>query len=214
MELKARFKQAREQMGLSQHQLAEQTHASQMKISKIEQGLTLQPRHLEIFAQTLNVSVEWLLFGLNPPRWAKTAQTDSSTLLGYYREVPIITWQHIEQMNDRESADLANIEHIICPIPHISPQTFALPVIGDSMAAPYGRSYPEGMLIFVDPTQPVMPGQRVIAKTDKGYTFKELAENEFAELYLRPLNPNPAYQPIFGEQIAIYGVVIGGFQAE
>ncbi|CAG9001729.1 MAG: LexA repressor [Candidatus Celerinatantimonas neptuna] len=161
------------------------------------------------------MSIEWLQFGLNSPRWATSTETEHAPALGDYREIPIIDWPQIAQFDPLfQGESIPMNEKILCPLSQASAQTFALRVIGDSMATPYGRSYPEGMIIFIDPTQQATPGQRVIAKTDKGYTFKELAEDEFAELYLRPLNPNPAYQPIFEAHIHVCGVVIGGFQAE
>ncbi len=80
------------------------------------------------------------------------------------------------------------------------------------MTAPYGKSYPEGTIIYVDPEKEAIPGKRVIARTEYGHTFKELAINDFGERYLKALNPH--HQPIFGEGIEICGVVIGCYSGE
>lgn len=130
-----------------------------------------------------------------------------------YFEVPIISWVQAGAFCNSDTQVLPHdCEMILCPNKSASKRTFALRVIGDSMTAPYGKSYPEGTIIFVDPEKIAEPGQRVVAKTDKGHTFKELARNEFGQFYLRPLNPS--HQPIFEEGIEVCGVVIGSYYPE
>lgn len=220
MKLQDRFKIARERIGLSQRELAERVHASQVMISKIEQGRTSQPRRLEDFARVLNVSAEWLQFGINPPAWVDEPELNDEAVnyrpVINYREVPIVSWIKAGDFccTDDSQVPVDEFEKILCPEPSASEKTFALTVVGDSMTAPVGRSYPEGTIIFVDPLRVAKAGDRVIARTDKGHTFKELAENEYGEQYLKPLNPNPAYQPIFDKGIEICGVVIGSYVKE
>lgn len=128
-------------------------------------------------------------------------------------EVPILSWVQAGAFCNSESQVLPqDCETILCPEKSASRHTFALRVVGDSMTAPYGKSYPEGAIIYVDPTKEALPGKRVIARTEQGYTFKELAMNEFGEKYLKALNPH--HQPIFGEGIEICGVVIGSYCGE
>lgn len=129
------------------------------------------------------------------------------------REVPILSWVQAGAFCYSETQILPyDCETILCPNKHASSKTFALRVVGDSMTAPFGRSYPEGTIIFVDPEKQAEPGNRVIACTAKGHTFKQLAINEFNELYLKPLNPS--HQPIMEEGIQICGVVIGSYTPE
>lgn len=127
--------------------------------------------------------------------------------------VPILSWVQAGDFCNSETQILPHdCERILCPTPKASPRTFALRVVGDSMTAPHGRSYPEGTIIFVDPDLQGEPGHRVIARTFKGHTFKQLAINEFNELYLVPLNPS--HKPIMEENIEICGVVIGSYMNE
>lgn len=215
MELKDRFKTARLQAGMSQVDLAEASHTSQVMISKIERGLTTQPRRIEKFAKLFGVTPEWLLYGANPPAWAKESggdQSNVSAAMSLY-EVPIVSWvQAGEFCNAEARHSYEDYEMILCPERGASDKTFALRVVGDSMTSPHGRSYPEGTIIFVDPLKSAHSGNRVIARTDRGHTFKELVMNEFGEYYLKPLNPS--HQPIFGKDIEICGVVIGSYMPE
>lgn len=127
--------------------------------------------------------------------------------------VPILSWVQAGTFCNSESQVLPHdCEMIPCPNPKASGRTFALRVVGDSMTSPHGRSYPEGTVIFVDPDVLAEPGQRVIARTAKGHTFKQLSINEFNERYLVPLNPS--HQPIMEEGIEICGVVIGSYMKE
>ncbi|OBS98391.1 hypothetical protein A9259_08000 [Vibrio cyclitrophicus] len=129
------------------------------------------------------------------------------------REVPIISWVQAGSFCSSETQVLpADSEMIFCPTVGASERTFALRVVGDSMTSPYGRSYPEGTIIFVDPLKEATIGKRVVARTIKGHTFKQLAENEFGERYLKPLNPS--HQPILEDGIEICGVVIGSYNPE
>lgn len=128
-------------------------------------------------------------------------------------EVPIISWVQAGAFCNSESqVPPQDCDTILCPNKSASSRTFALRVVGDSMTAPYGKSYPEGAIIYVDPDKEALPGKRVIARTDQGHTFKELAVNELGERYLKALNPH--HQPIFGEGIEICGVVVGSYCGE
>ncbi|WP_279152628.1 helix-turn-helix domain-containing protein [Photobacterium iliopiscarium] len=222
MELKNRFKQARLHSGLSQQELAEKAHTSQVMISKIELGKTLQPRRMEVFARLLNVPEEWLQYGLNPPEWLLDQvsnddgadNTESNCIyVKHVREVPIVSWVKAGDFcNSETQASFDDFEMILCPEPSASEKTFALRVVGDSMTNPYGRSYPQGTIIFVDPLKVAQPGSRVIARTAKGHTFKELVVNEFGEQYLKPLNP--AHKLLMDDDIEVCGVVVGSYFKE
>lgn len=102
---------------------------------------------------------------------------------------------------------------IPCPVKSYSKHTYALRVKGDSMTSPYGKSYPDGCIIYVDPQQNgCAPGDRVIAKLpgQDEVTFKQLA-SDGARNYLKPLNPH--HPPIFGE-FKVIGRVIGKYEPE
>ena len=215
-EMKDRFRLSREHAKLSQADLSDLVSVSSVAISKVEQGKTVSPRKIELFAKYLNVSPEWLQYGVNPPRWfspdSNSEHQQALNLLSV-REVPIVSWVSAGDFCGAEAQlPKEDFELIICPEQDASERTFALRVIGDSMTNPYGRSYPEGSIIYVDPLKVASPGERVIARISKGHTFKELVVNEFGEQYLRPLNP--AHQPIFDKEIEVCGVVIGSYFKE
>ncbi|MBU2897710.1 S24 family peptidase [Vibrio hepatarius] len=127
--------------------------------------------------------------------------------------VPILSWVQAGAFCNSESQVLPHdCDMILCPVPSASSRTFALRVVGDSMTAQFGKSYPKGTIIYVDPEVEATPGKRVVARTEQGHTFKELAENEFGVRYLIALNPH--HQPIFDDGIEVCGVVIGSYISE
>jgi SOS-response transcriptional repressor LexA len=84
------------------------------------------------------------------------------------------------------------------------------------MESPYPgkRSYPEGIVIFVDPTISVENGSRVISRRldSTEATFKEYYEDD-GKKYLKPINPQYPTSEMDEDSIII-GVVIGSFVAE
>lgn len=100
------------------------------------------------------------------------------------------------------------------PISH-GPRSYALRVRGDSMTDRRGgRSYPDGVIIFVDPDQVagVVSGDRVIAKVadHDAVTFKVYREDA-GRRFLSALNPD--YEPI-RDEFRIIGKVIGAWVPE
>lgn len=93
-----------------------------------------------------------------------------------------------------------------------SEKAFWLTVEGHSMTAPAGSkpSFPEGMLILVDPDEDVNPGDFCVAGVfnDTEVTFKRFIW-EGGKPWLEPLNPNPRYESIpCNEACRIIGKVI------
>lgn len=93
-----------------------------------------------------------------------------------------------------------------------SDKSFWLTVEGHSMTAPQGvvPSFPEGMLILIDPEADVEPGDFCIAGifNDSEVTFKKFTKED-GQPWLEPLNPNPRYQSIpFDENCRIIGKVV------
>lgn len=90
-----------------------------------------------------------------------------------------------------------------------SDNAFWLEVEGHSMTAPQGGrpSFPEGMIILVDPEEPVDIGDFCIARLHGDeFTFKRLIR-ESGQCYLEPLNPRFEMIPINGN-CTIIGKVI------
>jgi SOS-response transcriptional repressor LexA len=94
-----------------------------------------------------------------------------------------------------------------------SENTYALRVTGDSMTAPYGKTYPAGCYIVVDPNKN-MPcnGDRVIAKLvgSDAVTFKVYKEED-GRKWLSPLNTS---HPPITEPFRIIGTVISKWEDE
>lgn len=90
-----------------------------------------------------------------------------------------------------------------------SDNTFWLEVDGHSMTAPTGSrpSFPEGMLILVDPKEPVDPGDFCIARLGGDeFTFKKLIKDS-GQVFLQPLNPQFPMIPC-NDQCRIVGKVV------
>lgn len=99
------------------------------------------------------------------------------------------------------------------PCPKNGRHTYALRVKGDSMTAPYGKTYPDGCVIFVDPDRrSPSNGDRIIAKL-KGsdeVTFKAF-QQDAGRTWLKPLNPQ---HPAIMEPFKVLGTVIGKWEDE
>ncbi|STX00661.1 LexA repressor [Kluyvera ascorbata] len=90
-----------------------------------------------------------------------------------------------------------------------SDNAFWLEVDGHSMTAPTGSrpSFPEGMLILVDPEEPVDPGDFCIARLGGDeFTFKKLIKDS-GQVFLQPLNPQFPIIPC-NEHCRIVGKVV------
>ncbi|MBJ9007238.1 LexA family transcriptional regulator [Citrobacter koseri] len=90
-----------------------------------------------------------------------------------------------------------------------SDASFWLEVDGHSMTAPTGSrpSFPEGMLILVDPEEPVDPGDFCIARLGGDeFTFKKLIKDS-GQVFLQPLNPQFPMIPC-NEHCRIVGKVV------
>lgn len=215
-----RLKLAREQSGLNQHDLAKRAGVSQGTIGNIESGLRKQPRGLLGIAKALNVNPLWLSEGTGPMRESNIEP--GPDIRG---AVPLISWVQAGQWCEaaqpeqqawgvvaceRQPKYMQSETYLPCPVPH-SPSTFALRVKGDSMTAPYGRSYPEGCIIFVDPERrSPMNGDRIVAclADSNEVTFK-VYKNEDGRRWLQPLNP--LHQPLH-DRFSVLGTVLGKWE--
>ena len=209
MMLKIRFKDARVSAGLTQIQLAEKANSSQASINKIESGLTMRPRNIDVFASIMNVSPEWLQFGVG-------SEVDITTPIPIRRMIPVISWVQAGEFCESNVLEQQEVEEWLpCPV-NASDKTFGLRVKGDSMTSPlYGeRSYPEGIVIYVDPEVEVTSGRRVIAKSLSSHeaTFKTYVEDDGLK-YLKPINPQFPMKEIT-DDVCICGVVIGSYWPE
>lgn len=126
--------------------------------------------------------------------------------------VPLISWVRAGQWS--EAVDIYEPGYAERWLPHLKnngEHTYALRVEGDSMTAPYGKSYPDGCIIFVDPMRrSPISGDRIIARLEGAdqVTFKAYVEDA-GRRWLKPLNPQ--HPPIM-EPFRVLGTVIGKWE--
>lgn len=213
--LAKRLVMRRQQAGLSQTDLAARAGVTPQAVQQWEAGKTMpRGKRMSALASALGCSPEWLLFGAELVTEQANASDQATVSPGPHTSglLPLISWiQAGTWMEAEENYVTPETEFLPCPVSH-SCRSYALRVIGDSMTSPVGRSYPEGMVIYVDPEKPASVGDRVVARLVKngrpdGVTFKQLA-SDGDRCYLKPLNPH--HPPIFDE-FQIIGKVIGGF---
>ena len=207
------MKQAREAAGLTQPQLAKKAGVSPGTIGNIESGTRKQPRELLAIAAALRVTPTWLQSGTPPMRPSNIEEAPSTRGL-----VPLISWVQagawceVAEVREQAPSYHDNPTYLPCPAPH-GRSTFALRVKGDSMTAPYGRSYPDGCIIYVDPERrsPVN-GDRIVAclmdAGDHEVTFK-IYKNEDGRQWLAPLNTQ---HPPLLKRFTVLGTVIGKWE--
>lgn len=210
--LAKRLKYARDRLSLSQEKLAELSGLKQSDISKIETSRILRTTGIVSLAKALRCSPDWLESGEGRPQWDGAANVDQGpTVRG---EVPLISWVQAGSWNGAEDPlEPGDAERWLpCPARHGN-RTYALRVRGDSMTAPYGRTYPEGSIVFVDPERKAPTnGERIIAKLagSDEVTFKVYKEED-GRRWLQPLNPS--HQPI-RDEFRVLGTVIGKWEDE
>lgn len=215
-----RIKEHRSQAKLSQATLAERCGWEQARISHYETGRR-EPglSDLQVIAAALGITVSDLL-----PQETTTGMDAALFIrdgdnVSYGPDtrgmVPLISWVSAGIWNEAEDhyQPGEGEQYLPCPASH-GPHTYALRVTGDSMTAPYGRSYPDGIIIYVDPDQRggVVSGERVIAKVngDDKVTFKVFIDDG-GKRYLKPLNPSHL---VIKDQFRILGKVIGAYMEE
>lgn len=126
--------------------------------------------------------------------------------------IPLISWVRAGEWS--EAVDIYEPGYAERWLPHLKrngDHTYALRVDGDSMTAPYGKSYPDGCIIFVDPMRrSPSSGDRIIAKLEGAnqVTFKTYVEDA-GRRWLKPLNPQ--HPPIM-EPFRVLGTVIGKWE--
>ncbi|EPL9570890.1 LexA family protein [Providencia rettgeri] len=186
-----RLKSIRESRGLSQAQLAKLCgYSAASRIGNYELGeRKISADDALVISEALGVSPAELMFG------------DRSDQVVSNYEYPLFTKVQAGAFTENSNAYTRN--DAIAWIPTVkkaSDSAFWLEVEGHSMTAPQGGrpSFPEGMLILVDPDQDVDFGDFCIARLHGDeFTFKRLIR-ESGQDYLEPLNPRFDLIPING----------------
>jgi SOS-response transcriptional repressor LexA len=160
-------------------------------------------------------SVDWLMLGKGPKtsKGRTPGQRNVSPGPDTNRKAPLISWVQAGRFTEPAAVHQVSEDEVRG---YFMPKrggenVYCLRVEGDSMTSPYGRSYPAGCIIFVDPDQRTPNnGARVIAKLNgtSEVTFKTFV-TEAGHSFLKPLNPQ--YPPI-SAPFRILGTVIGKWE--
>ncbi|HCD15493.1 LexA family transcriptional regulator [Shewanella sp.] len=179
MNLGTRVKKRRNELGLTQSQLAEAISTSQQTVQSIEAGLVENPRKLKEIAEALQTTPEFLRFGIG--------EMDNATVVasaGNY--LPLISLVQAGVWTEIQELPPLDVELYPCPI-KCSQHSFIVKVEGESMLP----RFEEGDLIYVDPEAQVENGSYVVARLDdeNQATFKQLIIDGNKK-YLKALNPD------------------------
>lgn len=195
-----RLKSIRESRGLSQAQLAKLCgYSAASRIGNYELGeRKISADDAIVISEALGISPAELMFGSQSdqviknyeyPLFTKVQAGAFSTEFNSYTQKDAVSW--------------------IPTAKKAGERAFWLEVEGQSMTAPPGGkpSFPEGMLILVDPDEEVEFGDFCVARLlNDEFTFKRLIRDGGVE-YLEPLNPRFDLIPINGN-CTIIGKVI------
>ncbi|EPM7739673.1 LexA family protein [Proteus mirabilis] len=195
-----RLKSIRESRGLSQAQLAKLCgYSAASRIGNYELGeRKISADDAIVISEALGISPAELMFGSQSeqviknyeyPLFTKVQAGAFSTEFNSYTQKDAVSW--------------------IPTAKKAGERAFWLEVEGQSMTAPPGGkpSFPEGMLILVDPEEEVEFGDFCVARLlNDEFTFKRLIRDGGIE-YLEPLNPRFDLIPINGN-CTIIGKVI------
>lgn len=215
--LKALYESKKKTLGVTQYTIADELGISQGAVGHYLNGRNaLNAPIASGFAKILQVPIS----DFSPAIAREVAEyaasnseselAASSVMKGY--EYPLFTsvqagsFSAVGSFTEKDAAEWVSTTR------KASDRAFWLTVEGHSMTAPAGSkpSFPEGMLILVDPDEDVNPGDFCVAGVfnDTEVTFKRFTW-EGGKPWLEPLNPNPRYESIpCNEACRIIGKVI------
>ncbi|MEO0141174.1 MAG: S24 family peptidase [candidate division WOR-3 bacterium] len=195
----ARIKRAREHRGMSQLRLARQIGVPFQRISEWERGLVSpSARYLKAIADSLSVSLDWLLSGMGPME-----RPERSDAIFPVHQVPV--YGTVPGGPPYDPGDPGVMEVIGVPAEYSGRDVFGLVVKGDSMSP----TLVDGDRVLVARDIRPRDGLIVVVKMNQGeYTVKRM-RRQGDLLILMPDNPN--FQPIVlapDDEGEIVGVVV------
>lgn len=198
--------------------LAEKSGVPQSTVNRILSGQTPEPRPSTLDKLASAFGFTWGELEAQARQQGGVSEPGSTysnlrRKSGLFKLVPVLSIVRAGEFFESEIFDHAGEKLLPAP-ENAGPATVALVVEGDSMTSPYpnSRSYPEGVIIFVDPDRPAINGSRVVARKGSEYTFKSYIEDT-GQRYLKPLNPQYPIIELNGEH-EIVGVVIATYIPE
>lgn len=191
--LKAIFDNKKRELGLSQETLAEQIGMGQSGVAQLLNGSNaIGPSHAAKLAKILRVSVEDFSPSIAQEIKDMYASLDGAKPSKPNYDYPLFTYVQAGPFSEVGSYTASDAKSWVATTKKASENAFWLEVKGHSMTAPQGvrPSFPEGMLILVDPAEPVETGDFCVASAngDSEATFKKY-ELDGGVSYLVPLNP-------------------------
>ena len=199
-----RIKEAREDLRISQPELAKRVRVTKSAVSQWENGSTkeLKAEHLVAVAKALNVSPDWLATGRGPKERNQDIDQGPEPKVS---QIPLLNWAQLRDWQETGRTHPASeIVDLVAIVGTFGPRVFALHVCGDSMEP----AFFEGDTIIVDPDREPKGRDYVIVTGKPGSepTFKQLLV-EVDERYLKPANRRYHILPVTPD-MTIVGVVV------
>lgn len=199
-----RIRARREELGLTQEQIASQIGIKQQSYQAIESGNVKKPRYLYEISLALKCDMAWLLSG-------KEKEVKNVKVINFEAyKVPLISYVQAGVWTEScELRDSTGFEYIMTSL-ELSDKAFALQIKGDSMEP----EFKEGDLVIVDPSIKPTPGEFVVAMNGESEaTFKKYRElgydeHERIQFELIPLNPDYTIISTLNQQIRIIGTMV------
>lgn len=209
--LKAIYESKKVALGISQEGVADALGMGQSAIASLLNGVNaLNPSNAAALARVLQVSVDDFSPSIAAEIANMYASLQGSPAVKPQYEYPLFAHVQAGPFAEVGSYTASDAKAWVPTTKKASEKAFWLEVKGHSMTAPQGvrPSFPEGMLILVDPAETVNPGDFCVAAAngDSEATFKKY-DKDSGVSYLVPLNP--AYRTIDCDHcIRIIGKVV------
>ncbi|NKB77625.1 MAG: helix-turn-helix domain-containing protein [Gammaproteobacteria bacterium] len=177
MELGQRAKQRREELGLTQDQVAKFIGVSQEAVNLMEKRDSRSNRNVVKLAEILRVDPNWLTTGQGIPSSDGGKLSESSIT----QLVPIAPWEDLKEwLSDRPS----NSQTI--PTTHPPDNAFALEIKDNSMVSSSFPSFPERHFIVCSEHALIEDGDYVVVEQNGIVIFRKLVSSK---TMLQPSNP-------------------------
>lgn len=205
---------------MTQEMVGRSVGVSRVAVAKWESphgdSISIQHGHMVALAKALCTNERWLETGEGPAQRISIREDyDIRDAVLSRGKVPLITWGMAGTWESEAGTDTdTEIEEWYdCPIA-FGAGTFVLRVKGPAMWKSDGTGYPDGSLIFCDPTKmPPRHNQDVIMSLqDSGKTIFRRYLDDGCNQYLTPLNPDwPDKMIELTQDARCKAVVIGSF---
>lgn len=204
-----RIREARKKKGWTQEDLAKAAGATQSAIGNVESDARRNPRILLGVAAALGRRPQWLLNEDGPE--FDDGQANVVAAPSRTHRIPVVSWvaagAWTEATDPYEPGAAYRWEDVD---ETIGKAAFALEVRGDSMENIGGRvSFPDGCLIYVDPTRKPKSGDFVVVRNnDSNEAFFKQYVVDAGIKKLRPLNDQYGRAQQVGAGTVMVGVVV------